>query len=113
MSFPLNMIMWAVQCLNSCGTWDLIYVRCAWEIPIVSSIAMLMRACGGEYSRMFVLFTRLGAAGCTIDTGRGPTWCARETDADSSPDDEGYTAASLPRRCAVHARYDYASCAGG
>jgi hypothetical protein len=53
------------------------------------------------------------AAGCSIGAGRGSTWRPRETNAGSSPDDEGGAAASLPSGYAVHAGYDYASCAGG
>jgi hypothetical protein len=74
---------------------------------------VFMCACCSECSRKFVLFARLRTANCASDTGRGPTWRPGETNAGSSPDDEGHAAASLPSRCAVHARYDYASCAGG
>lgn len=74
---------------------------------------VFLRACRSEYSRKFVLFARLRTADGASDTGRGPTWRPGETDEGSSPDDEGRVAANLPSGCAVHARYDYASCAGG
>jgi len=57
---------------------------------------VFMRACGSEYSREFVLIRRLRTADGTSDTGRGPAWRAGETDANSSPYDEGYVAASFP-----------------
>jgi len=44
---------------------------------------------GSEYSRKFVLGTRLRSANCANITGSGPTWCTGKTDADSSADDEG------------------------
>ena len=72
-----------------------------------------MRACDSESSRKFVLFTRLRTADGASDTGGGAAWRAGKTDANSSPHDEGNVAASLPGGCAVHARYDYASCSGG
>jgi len=72
-----------------------------------------MPACGSPYSRKFVLFTRISTAACTRGTGGGAAWRARETIADSSTNDEAYTAASLPGRCAVHAGHDYASRASG
>jgi uncharacterized protein (DUF305 family) len=67
-----------------------------------------MRASRSEYSRKFVLFARLRTGDCAGDTGRGPTWCAGETNAGSSLDDERHAAASLPSGCAVHAGYDHA-----
>ena len=66
-----------------------------------------------DQSRKPLLFKRLRSADRTLETGRGPTWCAGETDEGSSPDHEGQAAANLPRGRAIYARDDYASCTGG
>ncbi len=47
------------------------------------------------------------------DAGRGPTRCAGPADADAATVDAGHIAAIFAGRCAVHAGYDHASCAGG
>jgi len=74
---------------------------------------LFVHACGDECSGNSLPYARLCAADSTIDTSRGPTWRAGETDADSSLDYEGDASASLAGGCAVHAGYDYASRAGG